>query len=185
MIRGDSFEYELLEKWTKGFDCKGHYTCEIGVREGLGSKIIMDNVLNNNVHLGVDPYANIKYQHFDDGPEYTADYTDEMRNTLLYDFKPYRNEGKFKLYNMTDVLFMTHPNNQDMIFSFVHFDGPHSTKDVLREAVWFGDRSVKGSKFVFDDYYIYNMHLIAIVLKFWNFEIKERGRTKMLLERMK
>ena len=28
MIRGDSKDYELLEKWTKGFDCMGHKTCE-------------------------------------------------------------------------------------------------------------------------------------------------------------
>ena len=33
-IRGDSSDYELLEKWAKNFDCEGHYTCEIGVREG-------------------------------------------------------------------------------------------------------------------------------------------------------
>ena len=31
MIRGDSSDYELLEKWTKGFDCQGYKTCEIGV----------------------------------------------------------------------------------------------------------------------------------------------------------
>ena len=38
MIQGDSIEYELLTKWSKDFDCKGYYSCEIGVREGLGSK---------------------------------------------------------------------------------------------------------------------------------------------------
>ena len=35
MIRGDSVEYDLLEKWAKDFDCEGHYSCEIGVREGI------------------------------------------------------------------------------------------------------------------------------------------------------
>ena len=33
MIKGDSEEYDLLEKWAK-FDCQGHYSCEIGVRQG-------------------------------------------------------------------------------------------------------------------------------------------------------
>ena len=37
------------------------------------------------------------------GPEYTADYTDQMRDTMLKDFIPYRNEGKFTLCNMTDT----------------------------------------------------------------------------------
>ena len=45
MIRGDSTEYELLKKWctTLPFyeEPKSVTTCEIGVREGLGSKIIM------------------------------------------------------------------------------------------------------------------------------------------------
>jgi hypothetical protein len=46
MIQGDSVEYDLLAKWAD-FDCKGDYSCEIGVRDGMGSKIIMDNIKNN------------------------------------------------------------------------------------------------------------------------------------------
>ena len=46
MIKGDGIDYDLLEKWSKDFDCQGYKTCEIGVREGLGSKIIMDGVCN-------------------------------------------------------------------------------------------------------------------------------------------
>ena len=60
MIKGDSEEYDLLEKWAK-FDCQGHYSCEIGVRQGLGSKIIMDNVTNNYMHVGIDPYGCLLY----------------------------------------------------------------------------------------------------------------------------
>ena len=30
MIQGDSIEYDLLAKWAD-FDCKGDYSCEIGV----------------------------------------------------------------------------------------------------------------------------------------------------------
>ena len=55
MIRGDSKEYELLEKWTKDFDCDGWKTVEIGVREGLGSKIMMENCKNYFMHIGIDP----------------------------------------------------------------------------------------------------------------------------------
>ena len=57
MIQGDSDDYDLLKKWSKDFDCNGYYSCEIGVREGQGSKIIMDNVKNNYLHIGVDPYG--------------------------------------------------------------------------------------------------------------------------------
>ena len=29
MIKGDSDDYNLLTKWSKGFDCKGNYSCEL------------------------------------------------------------------------------------------------------------------------------------------------------------
>jgi hypothetical protein len=47
VIRGDSKEYELLEKWAKTVPLtpgQKVVTVEIGVREGLGSKIIMDAI---------------------------------------------------------------------------------------------------------------------------------------------
>ena len=69
-----------------------------------------------------------------------------------------------------------------LIFDFVHFDGPHMTRDVMREAVWFADRSQKGSRFVFDDYPKYNMPKIADVLSFWNFKQIEAGKNKICYE---
>jgi hypothetical protein len=102
---------------------KGDYSCEIGVRDGMGSKIIMDNIKNNYLHIGVDPYANLNYQHYDSTGAYQFDYTDEMRDTMLNDLKPYRNAGKFHLANMTDTLFMCHPEYNEKKYAFIHFDG--------------------------------------------------------------
>ena len=184
MIRGDSSEYELLEKWTKGFDAKGSKTCEIGIREGLGSKIIMDNVKNAYIHVGVDPYANLKYQHYDDTGSYTCDYTDEMRDAMLADFIEYRNQGKFTFCNMTDVKFMEDTEHKHSSYAFVHFDGPHMTKDVLREAIWFADRAIKGARFVFDDYPKYDMNLISHCLLKWDFKQLEAGKNKICFERI-
>jgi hypothetical protein len=183
MIRGDSKEYELLEKWTKDFNCEGYYSCEIGVREGLGSKIIMDNVKNNYMHIGVDPYGNLNYQHYDNGPSYTADYTDEMRDTMLNDFKDYRNAGKFHLANMTDKAFMQSVTYYNNTFSFVHFDGPHMTKEVLTEAIWFANRSAPHTRFVFDDHHTFSMDTIAYALTAFNFKTIEVGTNKICLER--
>ena len=192
MIRGDSTDYDLLEKWTKGFDCQGYKTCEIGVREGLGSKIIMDNVINNYIHVGVDPYGDLVYQHCDDQPDRTwhgfekgvaPTYPDSMRDQMLYDFKPYRNEGRFTLCNMTDTQFMNDTEHKNSTFSFVHFDGPHMTKDVLTEAIWFANRSAPHTKFVFDDHNTYAMSVIANSLLYYDFKTKEMGESKCLLER--
>ena len=183
MIRGDSTDYELLEKWSKGFDCQGYKSCEIGVREGLGTKIIMDNIINNYIHVGVDPYGNLNYQHYDNTGSYTCDYTDEMRDTMLNDFKPYRNEGKFVLCNMTDTQFMNDTEHKDSKFAFVHFDGPHMTKDVITEAVWFANRSAPITRFVFDDFTKYNQRLINETLTHFGFLVQDEGKNKILLEK--
>ena len=192
MIRGDSTDYDLLDKWSKDFDCQGYKTCEIGVREGLGSKIIMDNVRNNYIHVGVDPYGDLVYQHCDDQPNrqwighepgVAPTYPDSMRDQMLYDFKPYRNEGKFVLCNMTDTKFMNDTEHKNSTFAFVHFDGPHMTKDVITEAIWFANRSAPHTRFVFDDHNEYAMSVIANSLLYFDFKTKEMGQSKCLLER--
>ena len=192
MIRGDSSDYDLLEKWSKNFDCQGYKTCEIGVREGLSSKIIMDNVKNNYIHVGVDPYGDRVYQHCDDQADRTwigyekgvaPTYPDSMRDTLLYDMMPYRKQGKFTLCNMTDTEFMNESKHKDSKFAFVHFDGPHMTKDVLTEAIWFTNRCAPHTRFVFDDHNTYEMSLIAHALTFFGFKTVEMGQTKCLLEK--
>jgi len=192
MIRGDSTDYDLLDKWSKDFDCQGYKTCEIGVREGLGSKIIMDNVRNNYIHVGVDPYGDLVYQHCDDQPNrqwighepgVAPTYPDSMRDQMLYDFKPYRNEGRFTLCNMTDTKFMNDTEHKNSIFAFVHFDGPHMTKDVITEAIWFANRSAPHTRFVFDDHNEYAMSVIANSLLYFDFKTKEMGSNKCLLEK--
>jgi hypothetical protein len=60
MIQGDSKEYELLEKWAKTVPLtpgQKVITVEIGVREGLGSKIIMD-AINRPRLYGLQTYWN-------------------------------------------------------------------------------------------------------------------------------
>lgn len=179
MIQGDSIEYDLLIKWSKDFDCNGYYSCEIGVREGLGSKLIMDNVKNNYMHIGIDPYGSLKYQHYDEGGDYVCDYTDEMRDRLLVDMVNYKD--KFHLSNIKDHEFMD--TNGDKRFAFVHFDGPHMTKDVMSEAIWFASRAASNSRFVFDDYPKYNMQLISDALKPFGFKVLEQGKNKICLEK--
>jgi len=191
MIKGDSIEYDLLAKWAN-FDCKGDYSCEIGVRDGMGSKIIMDNIKNNYIHIGVDPYGDRVYQHTDnqkntkwDGLEIgvAPTYSDTIRDTMLNDLKSYRNAGKFYLANMTDTLFMCHPDYNEKKYAFVHFDGPHMTRDVITEAVWFANRSSDNARFVFDDYRKYRMDLVAHLLTYFKFKTIEAGKNKICLEK--
>ena len=197
MIKGDSSDYSLLKKWCATapvFNPKDRfYSCEIGVREGLGSKIIMDVFKERlkglpYMHFGIDPYGNRVYQHCDNQPNVTwkgfpkgvaPTYPDEMYEQMVKDFEEY---PMFNIIKMTDTQFMNE-NGHLEYFNFVHFDGPHMTKDVITEAVWFANRSVKGTRFVFDDYYAYDMQLIDKVLEKYGFSVIESGKNKVCLER--
>jgi len=188
MIEGDSLDYSLLNDWAD-FDCKGYYTCEIGVRKGLGSKIIMDQVKNNYFHIGVDPYGDRVYQHTDNdanskwnGKPTPPTYPDSMRDQLIKDFHWYIKQGKFHLANMTDTDFMESNDYKDKRFALVHFDGPHTTKDVINESIWFANRSAPKTRFIFDDYKTYDMQTVADCLHHFNFKPLAKGENKILLE---
>ena len=183
MIRGDSKDYNLLDNWVRSLKV-GTVTlsCEIGVREGLGSKIIMDGIRDRTSiysHFGIDPYNNLKYQHYDNSLSYTADYTDDMRLQLEKDLSVY---PEFKLFHMTDIQFME-KHFEYFNYEFVHFDGPHMTKDVINEAVYFARKSAANARFVFDDYKLFNMDLICKILSYYNFKVMDKGENKICLEK--
>ena len=73
----------------------------------------------------------------------------------------------------------------DKVFDLVHFDGPHTTKDVMREALWFADKSRKGTRFIFDDYYVYDIEVIGKALTYWDFKVLDQGENKMMLQKIK
>ena len=118
MIRGDSTEYDLLKKWCETLpffeEPKSVTTCEIGVREGLGSQVIMLSIKNRignkpYEHIGIDPYGDLEYPHFDDEVkdphwknekgEWTSKpptYPNSMRDQMVKDFATNKN---FRFYN--------------------------------------------------------------------------------------
>jgi hypothetical protein len=88
MIQGDSTEYEILEQACEslGDDNNLFTIAEIGVRQGAGTKIILDTLKDKkHWHLGVDPYGNLNYEHYDDSESYTCDYTNSMKLQLIKD----------------------------------------------------------------------------------------------------
>ena len=189
-IRGDSTEYELLKIWCETLpfyeEPKSVKTCEIGVREGLGSQLIIMTIKGRigkipYEHIGIDPYNDAAYQHYDNTTAYKSDYNDAMRVQLLKDFSDNEN---FKLHHCTDIEYMNSNSKENLIFDLVYFDGPHKTQDVIREAVWFADRSRKGTRFIFDDFRFYTIEDVAKLLAHWGFNIIGSGASKICLQRM-
>ena len=198
MIRGDSSEYELLKKWceTLPFFEKpiSVTTCEVGVREGLGSQIIMMSISprlgkTEYQHYAIDPYGDLEYDHFDNHPQWKRDgkwsseapkYSNEMRDQMVKDFAT---NPHYKFYNMTDVQYMEIFNLSKTTYDLVFLDGPHTTKDILRESLWFAERSRIGSRIIIDDYNLCNFEVIRAAISYWDFKIYEKGKHKVCLQR--
>jgi hypothetical protein len=56
---------------------------------------------------------------------------------------------------------------------------------VLNEAVFFAERSIINSRFVFDDYQKFDMDAVSKCLKYYDFETLDKGENKICLERKK
>ena len=199
MIQGDSSEYELLEKWCETLpffkEPKLITTCEIGVREGLGSKIIMRSIVSRlgkaqYQHFAIDPYGDLEYVHFDNNPQWKIDgkwsskaptYSNEMRDQMIKDFET---NSHFKFYNMTDIEYMQKFNLDKTVYDLIFLDGPHTTQAILREALWFAERSRKGSRIIIDDFSLCNFEVIRAAISYWDFTIHEKGNNKVCLEKI-
>ena len=191
MIQGDSTEYEILEEACKSLDNDDLFTAEIGVRQGKGTEIILNElVFKKHWHIGIDPYGNLNYEHYDNSGSYTCDYTNDMKLQLIKDIN-YKN---FTLFPMGDDEFMKRFHDGVPIYrdkkeirnkyDLVHFDGPHKTYDVVKEAMFFAERSHAGTVFVFDDYPKYDMDLILkVIVNEFGFMLLKQGKNKIALKR--
>ena len=191
MIAGDSREYEILVEACESLTSDNLFTVEIGVRQGLGSKLILENLKNKkHWHIGIDPYGNLSYEHFDDQPSIVCNYTNSMKVDLLRDL----NFENFTLYQLGDDEFMKrfydgvpiYREKKEIIniYDLVHFDGPHKTVNVINEAIFFGKRSKPGSVFVFDDYPYYDMDaVLKIIVNEFSFSLLKQGKSKISLIR--
>ena len=198
MIQGDSTEYETLKEACKTLNTDDLFTAEIGVRQGQGSKIILDELIfKKHWHIGIDPYGDIKYSHYDNdekikwnGDSTPPTYPNSMKQQLIKDLD-YPN---FTLYQLGDDEFMKRFEDGVPIYrdkkqiktkyDLVHFDGPHKTYDVIKEAMFFGERSHKGTVFVFDDYPTFDMDaVLKIIVNEFGFMLLKQGKNKISLKR--
>ena len=197
MIKGDSSEYHLITKHIGKLNIdRATLTCEIGLREGLGSKIIMDAVREHKPnlykHVAIDPYNNLSYEHYDNEGSVVAGYTEEMKQkTVSY---LYQNYPEFDFYHMTDdYYFRTMGDGHQLglfnnmmlfgLYKVVHFDGPHTTEAVIQELNFFIPRSETKSLFIIDDFKDLKMGIVDMLLKTYNFNVAEEGDNKIIYQK--
>lgn len=202
MIDRDSLEYELLAQATAqvvAAQVPG-LTCEIGVRTGGGTQVILDALARSPsyayTHIGIDPWGALNYDTSDATLYVDTIYTDRMRRQACADLYAYANEVgvDLQLIVMTDAEFFrrfatgvylyrhghSEPVNQ---YALVHFDGPHYTPLVLDEVRFFGPRAPRGARWVFDDYPWYDAAAVQAEAAQYGFTLDTQGRVKMVLRR--
>jgi hypothetical protein len=197
VIKGDSSEYHLITKHIGKLNIdRATLTCEIGLREGLGSKIIMDAVREHKPnlykHVAIDPYNNLSYEHYDNEGSVVAGYTEEMKQkTVSY---LYQNYPEFDFYHMTDdYYFRTMGDGHQLglfnnmmlfgLYKVVHFDGPHTTEAVIQELNFFIPRSETKALFIIDDYKDLRMGIVDMLLLTYNFKVVEEGENKIIYQK--
>lgn len=165
-ITGDSGEYEFLTEAVELSKDVSGMCIEIGLRRGLGTKTIIDAVMQfcpDKTVIAVDPYGSILYKPRDHMPECRLDYTNQMKFECLAAIYDYLVDHPvdFKFYNWTDEFYFNKMSDGEVTyeletdfkkyFSMVHLDGPHGVPEVCKEIDWFSERMLPGSILVIDD----------------------------------
>jgi hypothetical protein len=180
-LPGDSKDYDLITRAIEAIpNGKEGMTCEIGLRQGGGTKYIINALSHKNlpykVHIAIDPFGNIVYAR-KDGVNRRMNYTNEMRDTSLGFIYQYAmsKSVNFVFINLEDVEFFkrysdgvpVYSDNKHLLekYIFVHFDGPHQADLVLEELLWFDERMTAGATAVFDDINDYNHDMVEEKLK--------------------
>jgi len=163
---GDSSDYHVLEESTEHIKDLPGMTCEIGLREGAGTKAILDGLLKRNKrkpHIVIDRYGHLEYQYLQhDLVAY--DYSNQMRDrTLLNLFAfTYQMELNVIFFCMDDEEFFKRfadgvpiydqkKKRIETQYCLVHLDGPHWEELIRAEIEWFNDRMMNGGVIVVDD----------------------------------
>ena len=197
-MESDSREYDILERAVITIQGVDGLTCEIGVRKGGGTQVILDTLKNtkqDKTHIAIDPYGNIDYNLQD--CIIKPGYTNKMKMQMLVDLYSYclENDMDCIFFPMEDTEFFYRfsdgipiYNNTKTIenrYSLVFFDGPHSVELIKNEFNFFKDKISIGGVLVFDDIDTYpHMERLDEYIKQHSFKIIEKGVCKILYQRV-
>lgn len=174
----DSHEYDLLYYAAASSAFLGGLTCEVGVRAGGGSELILKASTlcrPSRPHIAIDPWGNLPYtiRHERIG------YDDAMRRqcmSQLYAIAerelvdlcvlPWKDTDFFERCASGVPLYLQQFPSVTMwnAYSFVHLDGVHNLDAVMSEVQFFAPRTVPGGWIVCDDVRDYDHDVIDAFL---------------------
>ena len=169
-FQGDSADYDVLVAGVELSANVRGLSCEIGLRLGGGTKLILDAIKEHEldrVHIAIDPYGDIEY--IESNTEVLRhDYTNAMRDMCLTNMYLFcaQSKSKFIFINLEDTEFFARyadgvptystVKTIETDYALVHFDGPHSAEAIRKEIDFFHTRTPRGAVFVFDDVKLYD-----------------------------
>lgn len=177
----DSYEYEILCHAAAASASLKGLTCEIGVRAGGSSELILRASMEHRPsrpHIAIDPYGSLPYVYKGVVQPYV--YDDAMRreaikalhefaltHTLDFMFLPWK-DTDFLERCATGVPFYTEAFPDVTCwteYALVHIDGPHDLESVQRETEFFASRMMNGGWLVYDDVSDYDHQPIDELLR--------------------
>ena len=196
-FEGDSDEYEIFDSSVKRLMRPIGSSFEIGVRRGMGSKLIIDAYrkyhpnLHNHVHIGLDPYGELPYNFSEDRKFNTDhDYTNLMKREMIINFS--KKNQEFIFVNLDTFEFFKRFKDGYPIYSkvkkiidkfeIVHFDGLHDIENVSLEIDYFLDHLSDQTIFILDDIDTFDFKNIKNKLHKNNFKLIEMGKRKASFE---
>ena len=191
--QGDSLEYDLIEQSIQFLKNPIGNTIEIGVRDGFASKLIIDAWRKHQktplIHLGIDPYGDILYNESDLSLniDYTG-YNNKMKQDMLV-YMSY-NYPEFNLINLEDTEFFDKFSNGYPIYNkkkifinkydFVLLDGPHDTRSILNEMLFFIKRAPNQQLIIVDDVKSFDLSSIENKMKEFDYFVCYEGEKKVI-----
>ena len=202
-FQGDSRDYHILAKAARAIRNTPGLVCEIGLREGGGLKIILDELIASqkpwNV-ISIDPYGSIPFQGSDVEELDESDYTNAMKCATLekmyrfvadypkinWMFFPLTAEAFFGRFNDGVPVYRDATESLQHTYSLIHFDGPHETEEVLFETHFFVHKSQIGTMFVYDDVeHFYDHDQVEKYIFEHGFELIEKTDVKAMYRKAK
>lgn len=165
-LLGDSGEYWFLTEAVELSKDVYGMCVEIGTRRGLGTKTIIDSVVEHRPYttvISIDPYGSILYTGREHMGPCRLDYTNDMGKECMVALSEYVIDKPvyWKPFLMTDTFFFkSFPDGIELYeletvlcnkYAMVHLDGVHTISAVTEEIVWFNNRMDKGATLVIDD----------------------------------
>lgn len=190
----DSSEYQILENAVHKVKDVDGLTCEIGVREGGSTYLIMETLrttYQSKIHIAIDPFGNIDYEHWENMTEKVG-YTNTMKNNMLKNLYTYCSDTNMEclFFPLEDSEFFEKFKDGVPIYNeykqiinkyaLVFLDGPHTSPIVKKEFDFFKDKVPSGGIIVFDDIDQYpHMEVLDSYILENGFKQLEKGSCKI------